>query len=170
MKNMADGFQSMSNRQAVNLVGKFVIGKDFTSGESVSGVAQALFFDANGQAFLKVGGRAVTVKDIEMIGDPSMIRPEFGGTGTQPGKGTVSPGAQNQAPGQPAANVPSQMQMPAQTGPKPSQTLQPVLQSANPLPAKQTEQKPADKKVETPPVSLRGGYGEWVLPNLEFVG
>lgn len=168
MKNMADGFQSMSNRQAVNLVGKFVIGKDFTSGESISGVAQALFFDSAGQPFLKVGGRAMTVKDIEMVGDPSMIKPEFGGT---PQRTPATP-ANN--PATQPANVAPVAQDSSTSSPM---KQQPVAPAATETPANKPEAaEPADSKskpapaVEQPPVSLRGGYGEWVLPNLEFVG
>jgi flagellar basal-body rod modification protein FlgD len=95
MKNMSDGFQSMSNRQAIGLVGKFVVGKDYTSGESASGIAQALIFDSAGQAFLKVGPRAILVKDIEMVADPSTVRPEFGGQAS----GAPAAAQPGQAPG-----------------------------------------------------------------------
>lgn len=98
MKNMADGFQSMSNRQAIGLVGKFIIGKDYTTGESASGIAQALIFDSAGQAFLKVGSRAVLVKDIEMVADPASVRQEFGGQAAP-----AAPGTPAAAPASPAA-------------------------------------------------------------------
>ncbi len=168
MKNMADGFNNLSNRQAVGLVGKFVIGKDFTSGESVSGVAQALFFDANGQAFLKVGGRAMTLKDIEMVGDPAMIKPEFGGSAPSqagPAMPPGSPSATQSAPGlQP---VPASQVAPANRNPgvpiPPPQTAPaaPVGPASAPAPAGDAEKKP--------PVSMRG-YGEFSdAPNFEFV-
>lgn len=106
MKNMADGFQSMSNRQAIGLVGKFVIGKDYTTGESANGVVQALVFDSAGQAFLKVGSKAILVKDVEMVADPSSIRQEFGGQApvSQPGQPAAAPSAQPPASAQPAQN------------------------------------------------------------------
>ncbi|MCE9598330.1 MAG: hypothetical protein K8S54_10215 [Spirochaetia bacterium] len=169
MKNMADGFQSMSNRQAVNLVGKFVIGKDFTSGESISGIAQALFFDSAGQPFLKVGGRAMTVKDIEMVGDPSMIKPEFGGTSqTQAAQPQAAPG---HAPAitvpQSSQEIPTSSMKQPQVAPGPAQAPANKTEAIPPASDSKSKSAPAEKPQ---PVTLRGGYGEWVLPNLEFIG
>ncbi|MBX7088828.1 MAG: endoflagellar hook capping protein [Leptospirales bacterium] len=166
MKNMADGFNNLSNRQAINLVGKFVIGKDFTSGESVSGVAQALFFDSTGQAFIKVGGRAVTLKDIEMVGDPSMIKQEFGGSAANPPP--VPPPA-GQSPVQPAHSQ-SQTSSPAPALQKTDEHAAPTksevpLKSEGPANGAPPEKNPEKKG----PVSLRG-YGDFSFaPNFEFV-
>jgi flagellar basal-body rod modification protein FlgD len=81
MQNIASGLAKMGERQAYGIVGKFVIGKDFTTGEPVSGVAKALFYDNSGQVFLKVGGRAIHLNDVTLVGDPSDFRREAGGTG-----------------------------------------------------------------------------------------
>jgi len=81
MQNIATGISKMGERQAYGMVGKFVIGKDFATGDVVSGVAKALFYDNAGQAFLKVGGRAVSLNDITLVGDPNDFRQEVGGLG-----------------------------------------------------------------------------------------
>ncbi len=80
MQNMSQSINKLSDRQALTLVGKFVMGKDFTSGEPVTGVAQALFFDHSGQAFLKVSGKNMAINDIQLVGDPANFKREFGGT------------------------------------------------------------------------------------------
>lgn len=137
MKNMADGFQSMSNRQAIGLVGKFVIGKDYTSGESASGVAQALIFDSAGQAFLKVGSRAILVKDIEMVADPASVRSEFGGQ--------AAPPALNAAPS--AAGTPAGPSLPGQSA-SPAAPAQTPAHSASPESAEPASQGPASHSRE----------------------
>lgn len=80
MQNMSTALNRMAERQGHSLVGRFVVGRDFVSGEQISGVVQAFFYDESGSPFLKVGGRAVRNEDLLLIGDPSMFRPEFGGT------------------------------------------------------------------------------------------
>lgn len=84
MQNMATAVNRMADRQGQNLIGKFIVGKDFVSGEQVSGIAGAFFFDDQGDAFLKVGGRAMAVKDVILVGDPSEFKKEVGGTGEAP--------------------------------------------------------------------------------------
>lgn len=137
MKNMADGFQSMSNRQAIGLVGKFVIGKDYTSGESASGVAQALIFDSAGQAFLKVGSRAILVKDIEMVADPASVRSEFGGQ--------AAPPALNAAPS--TAGTPAGPSLPGQPA-SPAAPAQAPAHSVSPETAKPASQSPSSHSRE----------------------
>ncbi len=153
MKNMSDGFQSMSNRQAIGLVGKFVVGKDYTSGEAASGIAQALIFDSAGQAFLKVGSRAILVKDIEMVADPSTVRQEFGG---QAQGATAAP---SQAPGQgPAAREDARL------APQPGNSAVPAsVAPAETRPVERALQAPAapaepEKPVHAEPQSFY--YGE----------
>lgn len=148
MKNMSDGFQSMSNRQAIGLVGKFVVGKDYTTGEPASGVAQALIFDSAGSAFLKVGSRAILVKDIEMVADPSTVRPEFGGQAPAPSR---APGAPSAAPAvrDDAGIHPSNPETPAAA---PQETRPEAAQPAAPAPAA------AEKPVRAEPQSFY--YGE----------
>lgn len=80
MKNMSSTLKAMSEKQSGNLVGKFIIGKDHLSGEQVSGVAQAMFYDKAGDAFFKVGGKVVRVNDITLVGKPEMFKQEYGGT------------------------------------------------------------------------------------------
>lgn len=81
MQNIATGISKMGERQAYGMVGKFVVGKDFATGEMVSGIAKALFYDNAGQAFLKVGGRAVHLNDVTLVGDASDFRRDVGGLG-----------------------------------------------------------------------------------------
>lgn len=44
MNNISTGIQKMGNRQSFSLVGKLVSGPDFVNGESIAGIAGALFF------------------------------------------------------------------------------------------------------------------------------
>ncbi len=73
MQNMASALSSLADRQAHTLVGRHIVGPDFVSGETISGVAEAFFYDQAGEAFLKVGGGAVSVAQLKMITDPNMI-------------------------------------------------------------------------------------------------
>lgn len=85
MQNMASAVNKMADRQGQALIGKFIVGKDFVSGEQISGVAGAFFFDDAGDSFLKVGGRVVSVNDVVLVGDASQFKQEFGGTGQSVG-------------------------------------------------------------------------------------
>jgi flagellar basal-body rod modification protein FlgD len=92
MQNMASAVNKMADRQGQALLGKFIVGKDFVSGEQISGVAGAFFFDDGGDAFLKVGGRVVSVNDVVLVGEPSQFKQEYGGTGApQAGGPGVAP-------------------------------------------------------------------------------
>ena len=73
MQNIAGNIGQMSDRQAMALVGKFVSGTDSLRGEEVSGVAQALFYDDEGQAFLKVGRSALPVGSVKLVSEPSLF-------------------------------------------------------------------------------------------------
>lgn len=73
MKNISQGIQRMETKQAYSLVGKFVAGPDFVSGEEVSGVAAALIVDKEGKSFLRVNGRSVDIDKIQLISDPSLF-------------------------------------------------------------------------------------------------
>ncbi len=101
MQNISSAMTRMADRQGSELLGRFVVGKDLVNGEEVAGVAHAFFYDESGQAFLKVGGRATRLQDVMLVGDPSMVRPEFGGTAPAAGPPAVQ-GAQGRAP-QPGA-------------------------------------------------------------------
>ena len=70
MQNMASSLGRLADQQAHNLIGRYVLGPDFVNGEQIGGVVQALFYDENNKAFLKVGGRAVALDQVKMIGDP----------------------------------------------------------------------------------------------------
>lgn len=102
MQNIATGISKMGERQSYSLVGKFVIGKDFATGELTSGIARALFYDNAGQAFLKVGGRAVSLNDITLVGEPESFKREAGGIGTE---AAPAPSAQTPA-GRPEVRQP----------------------------------------------------------------
>ena len=81
MQNMASSLSRLADRQAHNLIGRYVVGPDFVSGEQTGGTVQALFYDENNKAFLKVGGRAVALDKVQMIGDPGQIQAKYGGLG-----------------------------------------------------------------------------------------
>jgi flagellar basal-body rod modification protein FlgD len=46
------------------------------SGETVVGLAAALFFDADGKSYVRVNGRSVEVEKITLISDPSVLNLE----------------------------------------------------------------------------------------------
>ena len=83
MQNISGALNKLASRQTHSLIGRYVIGPDFANGEEVKGIAQAFFYDGSGKAFLKVGGRAIAVDQIQMVSDPSMIQQEFGGNSKQ---------------------------------------------------------------------------------------
>lgn len=109
MQNMSVAVSSLADRQALGLVGKFVAGTEAETGETVSGVARALFYE-EGQAFLEVSGRAIALKDIKMISEPEQVRQEFGGQApAAPAATPASPNVQAAAPAAPAVSaVPAQ--------------------------------------------------------------
>ncbi|EQA61947.1 putative flagellar hook capping protein [Leptospira alexanderi serovar Manhao 3 str. L 60] len=74
MNNISTGIQKMGNRQSFSLVGKLVSGPDFVTGESVSGIAGALFFDGEGKTFVRVNGRSIDVEQISLISDPVVLK------------------------------------------------------------------------------------------------
>ncbi len=76
MQNMTTALNKMSNRQAQDMIGRYVMGKDFVSGENVGGVVQAIFYDDKNKTYLKVGGRAIAIDELQLIGDPSLMLKE----------------------------------------------------------------------------------------------
>ena len=105
MQNVSHNLGKLSERQSANLVGKFIIGKDFVTGQEVTGVAAAIFYDGSGEGFVKVRGRTVNLNDISLIGDPTQFKKEYGGYGpeadqsSQPSSRTNGPAVQNPNPG-----------------------------------------------------------------------
>lgn len=73
MKNISTGISRMETRQNYSLVGKFVSGPDFVSGETVNGIAGAMFVDGDGKAFLRVNGRTIEANKVNFISDPSIL-------------------------------------------------------------------------------------------------
>ena len=73
MHNIAGNLGSMADRQAMALVGKFVSGPDQMNGDDHSGTVEALFFSESGEAMLKVGDKAIRVKDVKMVSEPDVI-------------------------------------------------------------------------------------------------
>jgi len=99
MKNMSKAVNTMSNRQSFSLVGKIVSGPDFTTGETLTGLAGALFFDADGNSFVRVNGKSMEVEKIQLVSDPSIISagtPEPANN-TQPAVVPENSSAENQA-------------------------------------------------------------------------
>ncbi|MCB1159233.1 MAG: endoflagellar hook capping protein, partial [Leptospiraceae bacterium] len=74
MKNISAGIQKLEAKQAYNLVGKFVSGPDYVSGEPLSGVAHAVFYDGEGKAFVRVNGRTMETDKIQFISDPAIMK------------------------------------------------------------------------------------------------
>ncbi|MBM9498983.1 flagellar hook capping protein [Leptospira sp. 201903071] len=74
MNNISTGIQKMGNRQSFSLVGKLVSGPDFVNGESIAGIAGALFFDGEGKTFVRVNGRSIDVEQITLISDPIVLK------------------------------------------------------------------------------------------------
>ena len=72
MQNMASSFNRLADRQAHELIGRYVSGLDFVSGEPVDGIVKALFYDKSGNPFVKVKGRSIALTQIQMIGDASL--------------------------------------------------------------------------------------------------
>ena len=73
MQNMTASLNKLSIRQAQDMIGRFVVGKDFVSGENVTGVVQAVFYDDKNKGYLKVGGRAISVDEVQLVGDPNLL-------------------------------------------------------------------------------------------------
>lgn len=73
MKNIATGISRMEAKQSYMLIGKFVSGPDLVTGDTVSGVAGAVFFDADGKSFVRVNGRTISVEKVNFIADPSIM-------------------------------------------------------------------------------------------------
>lgn len=86
MKNISTSMQRMENRQSYTLVGKLVSGPDFVSGETVTGIASALFFDADGKSFVRVSGKTIEVEQINLISDPAILNSEVVETLSNPEK------------------------------------------------------------------------------------
>ena len=76
MKNISTGISRMEAKQSYTLVGKVVSGPDIVTGETVVGLAAALFFDADGKSYVRVNGRSVEVEKITLISDPSVLNLE----------------------------------------------------------------------------------------------
>lgn len=151
MQNIATGISKMGERQAFSLVGKFVVGKDFATGEPTSGIAKALFYDNAGQAFLKVGGRAVSLNDITLVGEPESFRREVGGSWVEPGAGPAVP--QPGAP-QPSVSIPASD---SRTPHKPSDPGQGPATTGN---AAHPEAEKADGKQENHQVPAQKAEGQ----------
>ncbi len=74
MQNISKSLSRLAEQQAHQIIGRYVAGRDFVSGQTISGQAQALFYDQSGKPFIKVGGRAISLNEIQMIGDPSLLK------------------------------------------------------------------------------------------------
>jgi len=66
----------MEHRQSYTLVGKLISGPDFVTGETITGIVSALFFDGDGKSFVRVNGRSVDVEQISLISDPALFQQE----------------------------------------------------------------------------------------------
>ena len=78
MNNISQGMNRMAQQQAMQLVGKFVVGKD-QNGNVRSGVAQALYIDGENKTFLKVGKYALASDKLKLVGNPDAFKSSVGG-------------------------------------------------------------------------------------------
>jgi flagellar basal-body rod modification protein FlgD len=175
MQNVSKNLSKLSERQSANLVGKFVAGKDFVTGQDVTGVAAAIFYDGSSEGFVKVGGRTINLNDITLIGDPHQFKKEYGGYGPATPAQETGPAPQTQQPapepsGQPAANGENQSaeQKPANPENPPGSQIE--MQSPG-LPANHSkttqemlEQLPAVRSAETGEPA-RPGHGQNIGPS-----
>ena len=124
MQNVSKNLSKLSERQSANLVGKFIIGKDFVTGQEVTGVAAAIFYDGSGEGFVKVRGRTINLNDISLIGDPHQFKKEYGGYGPEESQRRPDSGAPAANPSaSPSANPSvSQQKDPANTNAQPPAT------------------------------------------------
>lgn len=76
MKNVATSVQRLEAKQSYALIGKFVSGPDFLTGENVNGIVGAVFFDGDGKAFARVNGKTIEVEKINFISDPNFFEQE----------------------------------------------------------------------------------------------
>ena len=76
MKNISSGIARMEAKQSYTLVGKYVSGPDMVTGETVAGIAGAMFLDAEGKSYLRVNGRTIPVDKVNFISDPSIMDQE----------------------------------------------------------------------------------------------
>ncbi len=74
MKNVATSMQRLEAKQSYTLIGKFVSGPDFLTGETVNGIVGAIFFDGDGKAFARVNGKTIEVEKINFISDPNFFQ------------------------------------------------------------------------------------------------
>lgn len=134
MNNISTGIQKMGNRQSFSLVGKLVSGPDFVSGESIAGIAGALFFDGEGKTFVRVNGRSIDVEQITLISDPTVLK-EQEAAYNQAQAQTTAP--MHQA----APNVPQVQSETKENSSESSATQAPELKDKT-----TTEEKPSDWK------------------------
>ncbi|MCB1326167.1 MAG: endoflagellar hook capping protein [Spirochaetales bacterium] len=106
MKNMSDSMERMSEiqgLQSINIVGRYIVGKDSITGEQVMGRAEALFYGDDGETYFKVNDSAVVLSDVRLIGDPQEFR-----AANVPGvRGSAGPAASDQGPA--ATEAPSSL-------------------------------------------------------------
>ena len=97
MKNMSDSMERMSEiqgLQSINIVGRYIVGKDSITGEQVMGRAEALFYGDDGETYFKVNDSAVVLSDVRLIGDPQEFR-----AANVPGvRGSAGPAAASMRP------------------------------------------------------------------------
>ncbi|MCB1201080.1 MAG: hypothetical protein KDK41_10575 [Leptospiraceae bacterium] len=75
MNNVAGTMASMNSFQASFLVGKEITGKDFVSGNEVSGIVNRVIYDNTGQTFLKLANGTVNFKQVSSVAMPEAVPP-----------------------------------------------------------------------------------------------
>jgi len=106
MQNVASSVHRMTDRQSLSIVGKFVMGKDSESDNMVSGIAKALIFDDTGKPFVRVNGRAVSVDEISVVGEPAYFAKPDRATGEVNGS-AASPAEAKQSDAAPGVQAPA---------------------------------------------------------------
>ncbi len=136
MQNVSKNLSKLSERQSANLVGKFIVGKDFVTGQEVTGVAAAIFYDGSGEGFVKVRGRTINLNDISLIGDPHQFKKEYGGYGPDGGPASqrtpTQPGNQANYESDPLAIPPANPARNPEQGQQNPTAVQPGMSQATP--------------------------------------
>ncbi len=67
MNNVAAEMKGLKSFQASFLTGKEISGKDFLTGNPVSGIVTQVIYDADGKVILRVDGKSVLFKDVTSV-------------------------------------------------------------------------------------------------------
>lgn len=75
MNNIANSMNRLRSFQANTLVGKYVTGRDFVNGRTISGNVTQVIYDSKGDVFLKVNGRSMKFDEINSVEEKRQLVP-----------------------------------------------------------------------------------------------